>query len=264
MSLNSNLKLRLLIRKMINEMHEDVIFPRQYQELTEEDESPVDDETSGLFGGDDAPSDEPAPETKEGPADDDPDSGYLEKGDITTDGVIEKLNSIRAGKSFKDDAIRHSMDSYISGLDKAEKTALFAFLKGIGQIVSGEVTPENATDPSEPPSDVNMNKDGVEDSADEEPPEEPAEPPPAKEPPTEGEPVPLGGGEKETEKTVTPNKNGESPKGVEQRVKRVVIKPNISSEKKKPAEEPRMRTPKKIGGVEDTTPPSPITPKKRP
>lgn len=82
----------------------------------------------------------------------------LKSGDISADEVIEKLNTIRAGKSFKDQDIKTAMESYVSDLDAAEKTALFAFLKGIAQIVGGEVEGKEALEPSDKPANVKMEK----------------------------------------------------------------------------------------------------------
>ena len=82
----------------------------------------------------------------------------LKSGDISADEVIEKLNTIRAGKSFKDEKIKSAMESYVSDLDDAEKTALFAFLKGISQIVGGEVEGKEALEPSDKPANVKMEK----------------------------------------------------------------------------------------------------------
>ena len=82
----------------------------------------------------------------------------LKSGEIDTKDVIDKLNTIRAGKSFKDSAISSKMGKYVSDLSQAEKTALLAFLKGIAQIVSGEVEDQDILDPSEPPAKVKMEK----------------------------------------------------------------------------------------------------------
>jgi hypothetical protein len=82
----------------------------------------------------------------------------LKSGDVTAEEVIEKLNTIRAGKSFKDDVIKSAMESYVNDLDDAEKTALFAFLKGIAQIVGGEVEGTKAIEPSDKPASVKMEK----------------------------------------------------------------------------------------------------------
>lgn len=82
----------------------------------------------------------------------------LKKGDVTVDDVIEKLNSIRSGKSFNDDAVKSALGKYFDELDKPEKTALLAFLKGISQIVTGEVSGGEAIDPGDKPADVEMEK----------------------------------------------------------------------------------------------------------
>lgn len=82
----------------------------------------------------------------------------LKKGDIKADDIIEKLNSIRSGKSFKDETIHGAMNEYVESLSKAEKTALLAFLKGISQIVTGEISAQDASEPTDNPSNVKMKK----------------------------------------------------------------------------------------------------------
>jgi hypothetical protein len=82
----------------------------------------------------------------------------LKKAEITTKDIVDKLNTIRSGKSFKDSAIAGKMDEYVSSLSSAEKTALFAFLKGLSQIVTGEISPDQAIDPSDKPANVEMKK----------------------------------------------------------------------------------------------------------
>ena len=83
----------------------------------------------------------------------------LKKGEIDTKDIVDKLNTIRSGKSFKDSQISSKLDEYVKSLSTAEKTALLAFLKGLSQIVTGEIEPEKAVDPSDKPSDVEMKKD---------------------------------------------------------------------------------------------------------
>jgi len=83
----------------------------------------------------------------------------LKTGEITPDDIIEKLNTIRSGKSFKDEDIFSKLSEYIESLSKAEKVALLSFLKGISQVVTGEIEPKDASDPSDSPSDVEMKKD---------------------------------------------------------------------------------------------------------
>ena len=84
----------------------------------------------------------------------------LKKGEISTSDIVEKLNSIRSGKSFKDEEIASKIEKYINDLSKAEKVALLAFLKGISQIVTGEIDPSSATEPSDKPANVQMTKTG--------------------------------------------------------------------------------------------------------
>lgn len=82
----------------------------------------------------------------------------LKKGNIEPKDIVEKLNAIRSGKSFKDSTVANSMEEYINSLSKAERVALMAFLKGISQIVTGQVPAKSIPDPSAPPSDVQMQK----------------------------------------------------------------------------------------------------------
>lgn len=82
----------------------------------------------------------------------------MKSGEVEPKDVIEKLNSIRAGKSFKDEQISSRLSEYVKSLSKPERVALLAFLKGISQIVTGEIEPEQAVDPSDKPADVQMTK----------------------------------------------------------------------------------------------------------
>lgn len=86
------------------------------------------------------------------------DKSSLKSGTIKVDQIIDKLNTIRSGKSFKDENIKASLDQYISSLKTPEKVALFAFLKGISQIVTGEISGEKALEPSDPGPSVKMEK----------------------------------------------------------------------------------------------------------
>jgi hypothetical protein len=89
---------------------------------------------------------------------DDDDKDAMKKGDIAYEDIVDKLNTVRSGKSFKDSAVASAMQKYIEDLDAAERTALFAFLKGIAQIVTGEIPGENATEPADAPAKVTMDK----------------------------------------------------------------------------------------------------------
>lgn len=119
-----------------------------------------------LFGGDDSSDDQNA-DASTGDSGDEPsgssktmddETEKLKRGDIKAKDVVEKLNSIRSGKSFKDDQIAKSMNEYIDSLSRPEKVALFAFLKGIAQIVTGEIPSQQAEEPSNPEPDVQMQK----------------------------------------------------------------------------------------------------------
>jgi hypothetical protein len=112
-----------------------------------------------LFSDSDSGSDSSAPSkpSKSSKTIDD-ESEKLKGGDISADDIVEKLNSIRGGKSFKDETISGSMDEYVNSLSKAEKVALLSFLKGIAQIVTGEISAEDAAEPDDSPSDVKMKK----------------------------------------------------------------------------------------------------------
>ena len=92
------------------------------------------------------------------PAASDDEKEKLQKGEILPSDIIEKLNTIRSGKSFKDQQISASLEEYVGSMTKAEKTALFAFLKGISQIVTGEISGESAVEPADKPADVEMEK----------------------------------------------------------------------------------------------------------
>ena len=82
----------------------------------------------------------------------------LKTGDISTDDIVDALNVIRSGHSFKDTDIHESLEEYINSLSRVERTALLAFLKGIGSIVSGQIAASAATEPSKFPANVKMQK----------------------------------------------------------------------------------------------------------
>lgn len=129
-------------------------------------ESSLDEEDDDLFGGadggDEAPTDEkPAEKDQETPTVSktiDDEKEKLAKGEISSEDVVDKLNTIRSGKSFKDSAISGRLKEYVDSLSKAEKVALLAFLKGIAQIVTGEFEADQAVDPGDDPADVSMQK----------------------------------------------------------------------------------------------------------
>ncbi len=80
----------------------------------------------------------------------------MKSGDIESDDIVGIINTIRAGKSFKDENVSSAMEEYVDSLKKPEKVALMAFLKGIAQITTGEVAAKNAIAPDKAPVDVKM------------------------------------------------------------------------------------------------------------
>ena len=127
---------------------------QMYQNAVDEKmrQSKMIDEEDDLFADDESSSDKKSSKTM------DDEKEKLKKGNISTDDVVSKLNTIRGGKSFKDDLVANRLDEYFKSLSKAEKIALFAFLKGLAQIVTGEVPADDVIDPSNPPAEVEMEK----------------------------------------------------------------------------------------------------------
>lgn len=127
-----------------------------YQNAIDEKErqkAQLDEEDDDLFGSEEGGEEKPtASKTGED------EKEKLKKGDITADDVVDKLNAIRSGKSFKDESIAAKLEEYVESLSKPEKTALLAFLKGLAQIVTGEVEAKAAIDPSSNPASVKMEK----------------------------------------------------------------------------------------------------------
>lgn len=86
------------------------------------------------------------------------DTQIMKTGSVSTDKIISKLNSIRSGKSFRDSSIKKSLVDYVDSLKQSEKVALFAFLKGVSQIVTGEVEGKKAVEPADPAPGIEMKK----------------------------------------------------------------------------------------------------------
>ncbi len=67
--------------------------------------------------------------------------------DVTVDSIVQQLNTLRAGKSLKDSAVQGELSRYFEGLESSEQEALHAYLKGLAQIVSGQIDAGQAEDP---------------------------------------------------------------------------------------------------------------------
>lgn len=82
----------------------------------------------------------------------------------TIDMVVDKLNAIRSGRSFRDSSVQGSMEQYFNKLSEEERSALLTFLKGISQIVTGEIQGQQAVDPNDsaPGPSIKMSKSGEE------------------------------------------------------------------------------------------------------
>ncbi len=73
-----------------------------------------------------------------------------EKKPITVEDIVEKLNVVRSGRSTKDLDVKRELDEYINQFDEDEKTALLAFLQGLGQILTSGIDSQDAADPADP------------------------------------------------------------------------------------------------------------------
>lgn len=76
----------------------------------------------------------------------------LANGNISVDMIVDKINQVRAGRSLRDQHIAEEMEKYFNDLNDAERVALYAFLKGLTQVLSGEVDGSQATEPSDEPT----------------------------------------------------------------------------------------------------------------
>lgn len=61
----------------------------------------------------------------------------LQPGHVTIEDIITELNTIRSGKSLKNPDIMSKMNDYYENLDENERVTLYAFLKGISQVLIG-------------------------------------------------------------------------------------------------------------------------------
>lgn len=146
----SKIQTKKTLSKAIEEIVKESIKSKLYRNAVEEKnrQTPLEEEDAEDSSGSDQKSSKTVDSEKE----------KLKKGEVTTKDIVDKLNTIRAGKSFKDSAIEGKMDEYVNSLSQAEKTALLAFLKGLSQIVTGEISSDQAMDPSESPASVEMKK----------------------------------------------------------------------------------------------------------
>lgn len=91
---------------------------------------------------------------------DERDGEIMSQGDVEVGDIIEKLNAIRAGRSVRNPAIAQELETYFGDLDAEERIALFAYLKGIAEVVSGEHPGKSAEEPSDPDPRIEMDREG--------------------------------------------------------------------------------------------------------
>jgi hypothetical protein len=91
------------------------------------------------------PTASPAPK----PATPDPNAKQKQEveGVPTLANIVDQLNTLRAGRSLKDEEVKVQIQRYFDGLDDSEKEAMHAYLKGIAQILSGQVDAGAAEEP---------------------------------------------------------------------------------------------------------------------
>lgn len=163
-TLKTGTSLAMFLDNVIHESVKSALHQRALQEKEKQQAGSQDDSdnssddgdgSTDLFGSDDSGDDSGA-STSSKTMDDETEK--LASGNVEPEDITDKLNSIRSGKSFKDEVVHSAMDEYVNSLSKAEKTALLAFLKGIAQIVTGEVQGGDAIEPDSNPADVAMKK----------------------------------------------------------------------------------------------------------
>lgn len=70
--------------------------------------------------------------------------------DISPEQIADKINTIRAGKSLKDQATMQSLAQYFQRLNGPERIALYAFLQGLSKVLGGKDGGEVKTPDSKP------------------------------------------------------------------------------------------------------------------
>jgi hypothetical protein len=82
----------------------------------------------------------------------------LEQKDVSLESLLDKLNTIRAGKSFKDQTVAAELEEYYNGLSSTARMALYTFLKGLAQLSLGEVDGSAAVRPDAAPPGIQMSR----------------------------------------------------------------------------------------------------------
>ena len=101
------------------------------------------------------------PKPKAGEEDVAPSASPVEKKDvdiISAQSIIDKLNSIRSGKSLKDKKVNKAMVDYFNSLTPGEKTALNTFIRGLEDIIVGGETGKKTATEEDPGKTVDIEK----------------------------------------------------------------------------------------------------------
>jgi hypothetical protein len=164
-TIDNSVSLRSLIETAINGGMKSALYSKALQEKEKQASQKAPEKSSSDSGGgqgifsDDSSNDTQDPNDGGSSSKTmDDENEKLKSGDVSLDDIVEKLNAIRSGRSFKDEEISSKMEQYVKSLSKTERVALLAFLKGIAQIVTGEIEAQAADDPSKSPSNVEMQK----------------------------------------------------------------------------------------------------------
>lgn len=142
----------------------------RYQKQLQQDEK--------MFGPlDEQEKEEPEEEAEEKPAAEPPKPAKPDSSSVgaSFDSVVSAINNLRSGKSLRDSSIKSQAQVYYDKLSDDERTTLLVFLKALSDIIAGQVTGQEAKDPSDPPTSLNITSDKEEDEPEEETEEPPAE-----------------------------------------------------------------------------------------
>ena len=75
---------------------------------------------------------------------------------VSFDSVISAINTLRAGRSLKDSAIKDQTSAYYDRLSDPERKVLLLFLSELSKILSGTVDGSEAKDPSDSPLNITI------------------------------------------------------------------------------------------------------------
>ena len=88
------------------------------------------------------------------------------------DDVVKDINTLRSGKSTKNDEVKKDLIGYFDRLSEDERRVLHLFMKEVGGILKGAIDGDEAQDPSSPPFNMSISSDEreeVKDDAEEKP-----------------------------------------------------------------------------------------------